>query len=253
MKSKIILISILLILFLAGCPKPNIQEETPVTTEENEEVFVEESNMEKVDFKTDDEFRIAGNLWRGEKEAVILIHQLNLNKESYNSFAQKLNEAGFTVLAIDSRGHGESMEQNGLKRNWNDFSEQDFKAMVFDEKAAKEFLQREGFVLTSAVGASIGANTVLHFSALEPSIRKVILLSPGMDYKGVQTKEVAKIVRAKVLIVASEEDSYAFGSSRALNEIIANSEIKELKGSGHGTNMFGGSQLENDLVEWLKS
>tara|TARA_Y100000310_G_C20692001_1_gene822919 strand:- start:3508 stop:4266 length:759 start_codon:yes stop_codon:yes gene_type:complete len=252
MQSKIILLSIILLLFLAGCAKPNIQEETDNTIEENEEIVVEESNMEKVDFKTEDEFRITGNLWKGNQKAVLLMHILNSNKESYNSFAQKLNEAGFTVLAIDSRGHGESLEQNGLKRNWADFSGQDFRQMVFDGKAAKEFLQREGFVLTSVVGASIGANTALHFSALEPSIEKAILLSPGLDYKGVQTEDVAKVIRTKVLIVASEEDAYSFGSSKALNELIANSEITELNNAGHGTNMFIGTQLESDLVEWIK-
>ncbi|MCR4335412.1 MAG: alpha/beta hydrolase [archaeon] len=251
MRNKIILLLILLILFLAGCAKTNIQKETPAVIDETQSSITEESSMEKVDFKTDDEFRIAGNLWRGNKEAVLLLHQLNMNKDSYNSFAQKLNKAGFTVLAIDSRGHGESMEQNGLKRNWNDFSEQDFKAMVFDAKAAKEFLQREGFVLTSVVGASVGANTALIFSALEPSIKKAVLLSPGLDYKGIQTEDVAKVARTKILIVASEEDAYSFGSSRALNRLLMNSEIKELNNAGHGTNMFIGTRLEFDVVKWL--
>jgi len=234
--------ALILILFVSGC-----------TTQQNNENGGDENmdEFEKVDFKTDDEWEISGKLLRKEGKAILLIHQLNLNKDSYDSFAKKLNEKGFTVLAIDSRGHGESLEHNGLKRNWMDFSEQDFKAMVLDAKAGKKFLEQEGFQLKGVVGASIGANIALIFATLEPSVEKAVLLSPGLDYRGVEIEEAAKVVRQRVMVVASKEDAYSFGSSEALHEMIANSDFTKLNNVGHGTDMFTGTQLENDLVEWL--
>lgn len=251
---KISLIIIIVILFVAGCTNPNtLQDATETKNQETEDDIMEINEPEKVDFKTEDGVTISANLWRGNKEAVLLIHMLNSKKESYNIFAEKLNKAGFTVLALDMRGHGESLEQNGLRKNWEQFSEQDFRNMILDQKAANEFLIKEGFQLKTIVGASIGANNALNYASINPGVVNVILLSPGLDYKGVKTEESAKIVKARTIIVASEEDAYAFGSSKALNEILANSEFKELRGAGHGTVMFTGTTLESDLVEWLQN
>ena len=260
--SETIIGILILLLFVSGCTTQNglneIQnQETETQGNKNEnsrdDVMEKVNEPEKVDFKTEDNVTIAANLWRGEKEAVLLIHMLNSKKESYNVFAEKLNKAGFTVLALDMRGHGESLEQNGLKKNWEQFNEQDFKNMILDQKAADEFLIKEGFQLRTIMGASIGANNALNYASINSGIQNVILLSQGLDYRGVTTEEAAKIVRARTIIVASEEDAYAYGSSKALNEILANSEFKALRGAGHGTVMFSGTTLETDLVYWLKN
>ena len=258
--SKIIIGVLILFLFISGCTTQNnlneIQDqETETQGNENEnirdDVMEQVNEPEKVDFKTEDGFTISANLWRGKKEAVLLIHMLNSKKESYNIFAEKLNKAGFTVLALDMRGHGESLEQNGLRKNWEQFSDQDFRDMILDQKAANEFLIKEGFQLKTVVGASIGANNALNYAATDSGVQNVILLSPGLEYRGVKTEESAKTVKARTIIVASEEDAYAYGSSKALNEILENSEFKALRGAGHGTVMFSGTTLENDLVDWL--
>lgn len=253
--SKTIIGVLILLLFVFGCATTNtLNKATETQTQQTEADVMEQeiSEPEKVDFKTEDGVTISANLFRGGNEAVLLIHMLNSKKESYNIFAEKLNKTGFTVLALDMRGHGESLEQNGLKKNWEQFNEQDFRNMILDQKAANEFLIKEGFQLKTIVGASIGANNALNYASINPGVVNVILLSPGLDYKGVKTEESAKIVKARTIIVASEEDAYAFGSSKALNEILANSEFKELRGAGHGTVMFSGTTLENDLVEWLQ-
>lgn len=253
--SKTIIGVLVLFLFVAGCTNPNTINESTETEQNNieeGELMEETSGPEKVDFKTEDKVTISANLFRGKKEAVLLIHMLNSRKESYNVFAEKLNKAGFTVLALDMRGHGESLEQNGLKKNWEQFNEQDFRNMILDQKAANGFLVKEGFLLRTVVGASIGANNALNYASINPGVQNVILLSPGLDYRGVTTEEAAKIVKARTIIVASEEDAYAYGSSKALNEILANSEFKALRGAGHGTVMFSGTNLETELVEWLQ-
>jgi len=245
---------VFLVLVFSGCAikKDNYSGGDSMEQNENTSTPVE-NNFEKVNFVTDDGFVVVGNLFRGNSDAVVLMHQLNTDKSSYDSFAKKLNDANFTVLAIDLRGHGESLEQNGLKRNWQDFSEEEFRRMLLDVKAAKKFLEQEGFKLRHLVGSSIGANTALNYAANDASIRKIILLSPGMDFKGISTEGNAIKVTAKTLFVASEEDTYSFGSSKSLARLIPEAEVKEIRGAGHGTNMFQGTMLENELVEWLSN
>ncbi|HZX20661.1 MAG TPA: alpha/beta fold hydrolase [archaeon] len=224
--------------------------------EENEfeenETEGEVIQVEKVTFTTEDGFKISGNFSKKEKDAVLMMHILNSNKSAYDHFAQKLNDANYTTLAIDLRGHGESLDQNGVKRRWDSFSDQDFRDMVIDAFAAKRFLEQNGFKLKYVVGASIGANTALNFSAEEPSIKKIVLLSPGLEYKGITTQDSAKITGAEVLIVASDEDAYSFGSSKNLDTLIANSEFIGLRNAGHGTMMLSGNQLEKQIIEWFK-
>ncbi|HLC92330.1 MAG TPA: alpha/beta fold hydrolase [archaeon] len=209
------------------------------------------SPAQHITFTSEDGFIIHGNLLRAGKKAVLLMHQFQLDKSSYSSFAQKLSDAGFTALAIDLRGHGESVLQNGKRRDFRTFSDKDFQDMLLDAKAAKELLQKEGFELYAAVGSSIGANTALMQASQDREIQKIVLLSPGMDYFGIEITGAAKAVRAKTLIVASEEDSYSYTTSEALEGMIPNSELRALHNAGHGTGMFDGTNLQDELVKWL--
>lgn len=245
---KIILFGLIALVILSGCAQQNDGKDVVVGDE-----VTGKKKFEKVSYKTEDGFEITGNLLRDGKKAVLLMHQFTLDKSSYDGFARKLNDANYTVLAIDLRGHGESLLQNGLKRGYADFSEQDFRDMILDAKGAKSFLIKEGYDLKIIVGASIGANTALNFASQDKDVEKAVLLSPGLNYKGIETEKNAPMVRAKVLVVASEgDDSYSFGSSKTLAGKMPNAEFKGMRNAGHGTRMFSGTNLENELVKWLE-
>ncbi|MEM4629986.1 MAG: alpha/beta fold hydrolase, partial [Candidatus Diapherotrites archaeon] len=208
--------------------------------------------IEKVEFITEDGVKIIGNLYKADKKALILMHQFKRDKSSYSSLQEKLAKAGFSSIAIDLRGHGESLEQKGIKRPYTTFVEADFRDMEKDAKATKKFLESQGYQVYAVIGASIGANTALNFCAKNEDIQKCVLLSPGLNYKGISTEESASSVKSKTMIVVSSEDEYSLASSRALAKKISNAELKELKNAGHGTDMFKPTNLENELVEWLK-
>ncbi len=214
----------------------------------------ENSNeLQKVEFNTSDGFKIVGNLYKSGKKSIILMHQFTRNKDSYKSLQKKLAEQGFTSLAIDLRGHGESLDQRGIKRPYTTFVEADFRDMEKDTEAAKKFLEGQGFQVYAVAGASIGANTALNFCAKNESVKKCVLLSPGLNYKGIGTESQAEKVKAEILIVASKEDEYSFSSSKALAKKISNAQMLELENAGHGTDMFTPTNLENELIEWLKN
>lgn len=69
--------------------------------------------MEKVQIGMDDGFLISAALYETEnaKGLVQIIHGAVEHKGRYNDFAQFLQENGYTVIATDNRGHGESVDE----------------------------------------------------------------------------------------------------------------------------------------------
>ena len=233
------------IILISGCAMQPVQE-----TFGDEKVAT--NAIESVSFKTADGFAIIGSLTKSGNKAAILMHQLGRDKGTYLSFAKKLADSNITSLAIDLRGHGASIEQNAKRRPFTSFKDQDFRDMEKDAQAAKKFLEERGYSVEFAVGSSIGANTALNFAAHDNTIKKIVLLSPGLNYKGIETQGAAAGVKAKTLLVASSgDDEYSFASAKALAEEIPGSEFMQMRNAGHGTFMFSGTFLEDDIVKWL--
>ena len=192
----------------------------------------------EVSFITDDGIKISGDLYKGGDTAIILLHMYTATKQTWKDFAQELQQKGYTVLAIDFRGHGAS----DLK--YTTFTEKDFNNMIYDARTAKKFLGKKR---TIVMGASIGANIALKFAN---EVNGVVALSPAFNYKGIKTKDDASKIRQPVLIVVSEEDKQSVEDSQDLNKIISRSTLQIYKGKGHGTNMLD-RESKDRILEWL--
>ncbi|MCB0035347.1 MAG: alpha/beta fold hydrolase [Anaerolineales bacterium] len=170
---------------------------------------------------------------------VLLLHMLGSNRTAWDEFVGRLLPAGYTVLAIDMRGHGET----GGERAW-DLAAEDLQ-LVWDYFSQRPEVDAER---TAVVGGSIGANMALLTAAKLPAIDTAVLLSPGLDYAGVTTAEaVVAYGERPLLIVASEGDTYAADSSRQLADSGAMTTLEIYEGSSHGTAIFA---AEPDLT-WL--
>jgi alpha-beta hydrolase superfamily lysophospholipase len=182
----------------------------------------------------------------GDK-AVILLHMLGHDRNDWNYFAKKLNDKGFSVLSIDLRGHGES------EGDWKKFSEADFNKMTYDVKAAKKLLDSKGKKSVSIIGASIGANIAFKYASADKDIKSVVLLSPGINYKGIDiSNEIINFDRP-VLIAVSTEDTYPYDSS---NIIYAKAKGEKSliveENLGHGTDMLPKSEeLQNNIIGFI--
>lgn len=198
--------------------------------------------------ETEDGTEITGSFYYGSGPSVILLHQLGNDRNSWNMFANKLNKRNYTVLSIDLRGHGQS------EGKWQEFDEEDFKDMIFDVRAAKDFLEQQGAntEILITIGASIGANTALNFAAEDEDVKAAALLSPGLNYKGIETGKSAKDIDIPTFIAVSEGDDYSFDSSKKIHNMIENSHLEEYKGEPHGTDMLKVTNLNNDLINWLE-
>jgi dienelactone hydrolase len=106
------------------------------------------------------------------------------------------------------------------------------------------------------VGASVGANLAIVYAASDASVRSVAALSAGLDFRGLRTEAaLAKPGNRAVLLVASDEDTYAANSARklSLQEGGGARELRLLSGAGHGTVMLGRQpDLAAALVDWFR-
>jgi len=252
--------------------KDGIEKNVKITSGETKEVnFALASGILREDkrvfvFKREikyfsvDSVLVVGTLYPPSKkisQTVVLLHMLSRNRVDWEPFATKLWKKGYGILSIDLRGHGESVKMGDEVLDFRKFSKEMYQNMVLDVKAAVEFLKEEKRIDTENIvimGASIGGNVALNYAATDERVKGVVLLSAGLDYRGVKTEEAMREYGERpVLIVTSEEDKYAYQSAKKLYEIAKGTkELKIYKNAGHGTRIFDKEEGLKDLIlTWL--
>jgi dipeptidyl aminopeptidase/acylaminoacyl peptidase len=205
---------------------------------------------ETVTIKAADGLEIAGSFYKPTKSAppwpgVILLHMIYRSREDWEGPAQALAHAGYAVLSIDLRGHGDTGSEadwaktaEDLKQVWQYFAEQP----EVDETR------------TAFIGASMGANMALWAAAEQSEVKTAVLLSPGLSYFGVETEPAMEgYIGRPLLLIASREDTYSAKSSQHLASLDGDeAELVLYDGASHGTDMFAQeSGLINLIVKWL--
>jgi len=181
----------------------------------------------------------------GAAPAALLLHMLSSRKEAWSPLMPALQEAGYAVLAIDMRGHGET----GGALDWP-AAEQDVHLWI-DWLRAQPGVDAER---VSLVGASIGSNLALRGMAHDPGVLTAVALSPGLNYRDVTTSDAVQTIGDRpVFLVAAHRDAYSDDSVKQLALLAAGDVLIRLyPGSAHGTALFA---VEGDLapliVSWL--
>ncbi len=200
--------------------------------------------------------------------AVLLLHMWKRNRHEWRSIIPYLQDAGFVVLSIDMRGHGESTVKNGKSITVNKFVTQNYRNMVRDAFSAYSFLIYQPMVDSqkiSVVGASLGTviavklcekvNTLKPFAPLI----SVSLFSPSRNFFAVRVGDSIKKCQAtSFLFVMDKQDpnpkkNDIFVSGHALYQSFQG--IKKaviLDGVGHGTAMLNHQDVVLSLISWIK-
>jgi len=167
---------------------------------------------EKVRFATSDGVNIVAEYVAPKDRAapvVMLLHMYRSDRTSWRPLIPKLHEAGFAVLALDMRGHGESVEPAAmtLAKRALGRDEALFQQMYEDVKAGYAFLaQRPEVDLTrfAIIGASVGCSVAIDYAGRDRSVDVVICLSPGEHYLGVDsTRDIRTYFGTSILISMS--------------------------------------------------
>jgi len=213
--------------------------------------------VESVSFVTNDGVEIVGTYFPSTgDEALILIHMVGRDRNDWNKLAEELNRAKYAVLSIDLRGHGESIYRDGKTIDWSTFTEDDYNEMVLDIQAADDFLVTKGFNgRISLIGGSIGANLALNYASDHRNIKTVILLSPGLNYKGIETEDaLINFGDRPILFITSNNDPGSAESSLLLYSMsIGPKEIKVYNEAGHGTEILSQHDISIIILKWLET
>lgn len=221
---------------------------------------------EKVQFTTDDGVTIVGTYSQGSvPKAVLLLHMMPTTKESWDLIVSKLVAAGFHTLAIDLRGHGESRVRGDEALDYREFSDAEHQASRKDVEAALSWLKEKRISedKIGIVGASIGANLALEAASRLSRLPVAILLSAGLNYRGLETLPAARNLRVgqSVFFVGTHGDIQGSQSAAEMAATIATAlpqgvrrEVVVWDDSEHGTNLFRPHpELLSKIVNWLSS
>lgn len=217
--------------------------------------------MERVVIETSDAVGLVGDYYPGPERAVLLVHMMPATKESWADFALDLSSAGFAVLAIDLRGHGESLRGPGERLlDFRKFSDEEHQSSIRDLEAGVEYLRRRGASEVFLAGASIGANLALWYLSEHPEIRKAALLSAGTDYRGIRGDRLAEKLAGDqaLFLAAGTKDERKAGSAadmaRAISKLTKGPVgLRTPETEAHGTDLLRESPaLREELVNWLR-
>lgn len=179
-------------------------------------------------------------------KGVVLVHQEGRSAADWRFVSERLAKSGFTVVAPDLRGHGTSAAKT--------LTEADYKNMIADVDAAVKWLRAQGAKEISCVGASLGANLCLQSAARDPGVVNVVLLSPGLNVKGVTAGDaVAPYGNRPMLLVAASGDAGASKATELLAQSAVGQKHRELvNGASKGTKMLDdNASLAGTIQSWL--
>lgn len=143
------------------------------------------------------------------KPNILLCHQANYSRGEYIETAKKLNQLGYSCMAIDQRA-GDSI--NGVK---NETAEYANKKMVnvgyagarLDIAAAVQYLyELNDYEPIIVVGSSYSASLALWMAVSNPRIKAVVAFSPGEYLKGMHLAKALKKLRKPVFITSSKRE-----------------------------------------------
>ncbi|MDD2785596.1 MAG: alpha/beta fold hydrolase [Patescibacteria group bacterium] len=217
---------------------------------------------DRVTFKAFDGVTIVGE-WYPVPTTVgvaILLHMMPMDRRSWAPFQQVLAKYSIASLAIDMRGHGESVTTEGNEKlDYKKFDDIQHQQCVNDAQAAVDWLTRKKYDIDRImlVGASIGANIALREVQQEPRLGGVVLLSPGNN-RGMNAAEDALYVKAHMALWAAGsdgDDPEAYEAAHRVVEVAAASRkmFVPYKNAGHGIHLFTSDpKLMDSLAQWMQ-
>lgn len=208
-------------------------------------------------FENADGIRIYGTLHsaaRPHSSGLLLVHGVGASRAVWGSYPQRLATLGYTCLALDLAGHGESTADGAV--DFRSFSDTEWRARTRDIAAARDALIRAGCDPDDIgiLGSGLGAGLSL-MAAADGGFASLILLSPDSEVRGVELEPLMrKVNELPILILAGEGDSAAVTAGQTLKASAEGfCEYRMYPGSLHGADLLAGSESAAlQVIQWLE-
>jgi len=197
----------------------------------------------EVSFPTADGGVVWADVYGTGDRGVVLAHGARFDKASWGKQAEVLANAGFRVLAIDFRGHGQSRSGDKSAPGSGEKYE--------DILAAVRYLRENGAKTISVIGASMGGGAAATASihARPGEIDRLILLAH------VPVAEPERLAGPKLFVVSSG-DALAAKVREQFEKAPEPKELLILDGSAHAQFLFQtdqGERLMKKILEFLSA
>ncbi len=194
--------------------------------------------------------------------AIVLLHMYGSDRAAWGPVREPLSRAGIATLAIDLRGHGQSLDAGGaLAARAAARDPALFDAMARDAAAGVAWLESRAYPAAriGLVGASVGCSVAIRAAVADARLAGVAALSPGRDYLGLDSlADLSRWDLRPILLVNGTDEEADSGNCASLRDaalaahawapvqvvIVPGAEI-------HGTRMFGAAPgIEQQLTDW---
>jgi alpha-beta hydrolase superfamily lysophospholipase len=188
----------------------------------------------EVTVMTPDSLELVGNLYWPKSTKltklplVVLLHQTAETHGAWKHLVDVLCASDFAVFAMDLRGCGYSIYdfRTGQNRPPNTFYIGERARYPADiRQLVKKLFTERGKMLDSTriavVGAELGGNVGMLYAVDEPSVRFTALISPGLEYSGLQIGKAIKDYGERPLFMATAKlDIYSMESLDLLSDVV---------------------------------
>ena len=189
---------------------------------------------------TSEGLHLEAKAWGTGSRYVVLAHMRPADMTSWFDFARLLADEGYTAVAFNFRGYGESDGNEG------EFSVAD------DVRAAANAAHDAGASEVFVVGASMGGTGAVA-AATSNHIAGTVTLSAPAEFEGVDAARLSPVVVGPLLLIAADEDAEAANDALAIASGKDDAELLVLPGAQHGTNLFAehGPEITARILEFL--
>jgi pimeloyl-ACP methyl ester carboxylesterase len=191
---------------------------------------------------TRDKLSLEARAWGSGTTFVVLAHMRPADMTSWFDFARLLADEGYTAIAFNFRGYGESEGDEG---------EFNVAADVRGAVAAALAANADDVFI---IGASMGGMGAIAAAAGD-QITGTVALSAPAEFEELKTSKLAPLVKSPLLLIAADEDGEAANDALAIASDKPDAEILVLPGAQHGTNLFAehGVEITERILEFLEA
>jgi dienelactone hydrolase len=186
---------------------------------------------------------------------VLLLHQCNQQRKTWEEVSKQLAAAGIHVLTLDYRGYGESQGTPVEDMESVEWKTKFLDKLPGDIDVALEYLESQSGVTRHIIGiggASCSVNQAVHAAERHSEIKTLVLLSGGVDRKG--RGFLRDDPKLPVLLVGADDDPEVMPMLQWLFTLSKNPGTRFVRYSsgGHGTDLFAAHKgLEGTIVDWF--
>ncbi|NLO90877.1 MAG: alpha/beta hydrolase [Elusimicrobia bacterium] len=199
-------------------------------------------------------------------KVLLFIHSAGKSKDEWAALAGRISRLGYGYLALDLRGHGESLyDAGGSSTSYRNFDKKgttnEFNQMTRDIEAAIDYLaeQQIGEDRIILAGSGLGANLAVRAAAVCPSVPMMLLIGPTLNAaRDVLTVNPLRAYgKRQVLIIVAQQPKRIYDESvllKAVAQLAAGQEnvtfISEYKGMG--TELLNYNTIPR-ILQWLRT